>query len=394
MRDFSLKLGSVSGIGIYVHWTFLILLGVIALAQLGAAYTETPSGETVSPPASVVALQMAGAIGFILTLFACVVLHELGHALTAQLYGVQTRDIILLPIGGVARLERIPEKPWQEFWVAIAGPAVNVVIAVVLIGTLAIIGPNMEQIGEQRFYLRFQSSNLGLLVVNFMLKLAAVNIFLVVFNLLPAFPMDGGRILRSLLATRMDRVRATDIAASIGQFMAVIFALVGLLYNPFLMLIALFVWLGAQSEAEQVRTTAILRGISVRDAMQTEFRVLNTDDTLEDAIDALLTGSQQDFPVLEGDRFLGILTRSALFEGLREKERQTPIGPLVERECGTTHENEQVETLFGKMRQGPCSTVPVFRGPQLVGLLTLENIGELISVLAATKEMNQQKMEG
>ncbi len=178
-----------------MHWTFLILIGWIFMLYLG-------QGHGVG-----FALR---SVGFILAVFGCVVLHELGHALTAHVHGIQTRDITLLPIGGVARLQRMPREPLQELWVALAGPAVNVVIAGLLWSYLFLTGG--------------LASPPGLLngTAGFLIQLAYANIFLVGFNLLPAFPMDGGRVLRSLLATRLDYARATEIAARVGQALAIV----------------------------------------------------------------------------------------------------------------------------------------------------------------------------
>ena len=261
----SLKLGTYAGIGVYLHWTFALLIGWIFLVYLGA-------GKSVA--------QAFAGVGFILALFVCVVLHEFGHALTAKRYGVRTRDITLLPIGGLARLERIPEKPLQEFWVAVAGPAVNVAIAGVLFTVLLLLDRASQLLQFEWFQGRFLA------------QLMWVNLLIVGFNLLPAFPMDGGRVLRALLATRMGRRRATAIAANIGQAMAILFGIVGFFLNPFLIFIAIFVYLGAQAEAAQVEAQSALEGLHVRDAMMTRFRTLAPTDTLGRAVDELLAGSQ------------------------------------------------------------------------------------------------------
>jgi Zn-dependent protease len=222
----SFRLGQVNGIDIYVHGTFLILLAWIGLshAMSGHGMAATLDG-----------------LLFTVTIFGIVVLHELGHALTAARYGIRTRDITLYPIGGVASLERIPENPRQEFLVALAGPAVNVALAAVLAVILSVMK------------LPTGVANMHVVGGSFLTKLMWVNVSLAVFNLLPAFPMDGGRVLRAALAFRMGRERATEIAARIGQAMAFGFALVGLFGNPMLLFIALFVWSGAQGEATMVR---------------------------------------------------------------------------------------------------------------------------------------------
>src|SRR5512145_759438 len=202
------KLGTFAGIDVFVHATFLLLIGWIG-------YSYWLQYETLA--------KVAEGILFILALFLCVVLHEYGHALTARKYGIKTRDITLYPIGGVARLERMPEKPIEELWVALMGPAVNLVIGALLLAYLVVtdtlVPLNQLTVGSGSVFER----------------LMLVNFTLVLFNLLPAFPMDGGRVLRALLAMRMDYVRATQIAAYIGQAMAILFAFLGLISNPFLL---------------------------------------------------------------------------------------------------------------------------------------------------------------
>src|SRR5581483_5404663 len=267
----SWRIARVSGIDIYLHGTFLILLAWVGLSHL-------LQGLGVGDA-------MAGLV-FVSTLFGIVVLHELGHAITAQRFGIRTRDITLLPIDGVARLERMPEKPWQELLVALAGPAVNVVLAGLLFLALAPIEGAAAV------------NDVALVGGRFLAKLVWVNVGLAVFNLLPAFPMDGGRALRAMLAMRMDYVQATQVAASIGQGLALLLGFVGLFSNPFLVFIALFVWIGAAGEAAVVQMKSALRGIPISRAMVTEFRTLSSADSLARAVDHVLTGFQHDFPVV------------------------------------------------------------------------------------------------
>ena len=222
----SLKVASIFGIEVRIHLTFLLFLVWIWFSYYQVAGFEG-------------AVQ---GVLFILALFACVLLHEFGHAFAARGFGIETPDITLLPIGGVARLSRIPEEPWQELVVAIAGPLVNVVIAAALI---LVIHTNATL--EQLEYL--ESPRIELLA-----KLASVNVMLVLFNLIPAFPMDGGRVLRALLAMAMPYARATQIAAWIGQGLAVVFGIVGIFVNPWLIFIAFFIFAGAQQEAAMARS--------------------------------------------------------------------------------------------------------------------------------------------
>lgn len=352
----SLKLGKLLGIEVYLHFTFLLLL-----AFLGFYYWNATQNVEAA---------LRG-VAFIVALFGCVALHELGHALMARRYGIQTRDITLLPIGGVARLERMPEKPIQEFWVALAGPAVNVVIAAVLFLGLAATG-GFTPVEE-----------LGVTGGSFWQRLMVLNLFLVAFNLLPAFPMDGGRVLRALLAMRLGRRRATAIAANVGQGMAILFGIVGFFYNPFLIFIGIFVFLGAQAEAGMVEMQSALDGLRVRDAMMTRFRTLSAHDTLGKAVEELLAGSQQDFPVIENDQPIGILRRNDLVKALAEGRRDDVVTEGMCRDCETVDEAAPLKGAVETMHAGQRSTMPVVAGGRIVGLLTLENISEMIMVNAA-----------
>lgn len=352
----SLQVGKISGIAVHVHFTFLLLL-----VFLGIGYWR--STQALGPA-------LVG-VGFIIALFGCVLLHELGHALMARRYGIKTHDITLLPIGGLARLERMPESPVQEFWVAVAGPAVNVVIAAILFGWLWITHgftatPEMTLVG-------------GSLAQ----RLMTVNLFLAAFNLLPAFPMDGGRVLRALLSTRLGRRRATAIAANVGQGMAILLGVVGFFHNPFLVFIAIFVFLGAQAEAGLVEMQSALGKLRVRDAMMTHFRSLSTKDTLGKAVDELLAGSQLDFPVLENEQPVGILRRNDLVKALSENRRDASVGEFMSRGCESVDDTDSLNVAVESMHAKRCATLPVMQAGRLVGLLTLENVSEMIMVNAA-----------
>jgi Zn-dependent protease/CBS domain-containing protein len=352
----SWKLGEVAGIGVYMHATFLLLIGWVALIHWSQAQN--------------LAVVIAG-VGFILALFGCVLLHELGHALTARRYGIKTRDITLLPIGGLARLERMPEEPMQELWVALAGPAVNIVIAGGLFGWLQVTA-SWQPLDQ-----------LSVTEGSFIGRLMVVNLLLAGFNMLPAFPMDGGRVLRALLATRIDYVRATQIAGSLGQGMAFLFGFIGLFANPFLLFIALFVWIGAAQETSMVQMKSALGGIPLRRAMQTEFRTLSPGDSLARAVELILAGSQQDFPVVENGRVVGVLTRDDLVVALAQRDKETPVSEVMRREFEVADSAEMLEPVFLRLQACACRTLPVTSQGQLVGLLTMDNVGEFLMIQAA-----------
>ncbi|QDV34508.1 site-2 protease family protein [Tautonia plasticadhaerens] len=363
--SWSIKLGRLAGIPLFVHWTFLILLAFIGVR----AYAV--SGEDLGAALRAVLMVVA--------VFGCVVLHELGHALMARRFGVPTADITLLPIGGVARLQRIPEKPGQELLVALAGPAVNVVIAAVLVGGLLLSRNDLADM--------IPSVNLFDPDDNPFATLAFINVFLVLFNLIPAFPMDGGRVLRALLAMAMPYARATRLAATIGQSLAIGFGFLGLVSNPFLLLIALFVWIGAEAEARQVEERVNLQGARIRDAMLTEYHTLAPDDSLGHAASLLLAGSQQDFPVVEdADRQkpVGVLTRSSLMDGLSKAGRDGRVSDFSRPKLGTIEVDAPIVPALARLREGEGPCLQVVDGLQRpIGLLTLENIGEFIMVRTA-----------
>ena len=362
----SLKLGQIAGIGVFVHWTFFLLLAWIA-------YLHVAAGEDTA--------MVVRGVAFILALFACVVLHEFGHALTARHFGCKTRDITLLPIGGVARLERIPEVPLQEFWVAVAGPAVNVVIAGILFAVLAGLGQ------------AYQYSGLTLVGGAFLVKLLWVNIALVLFNMLPAFPMDGGRVLRALLATQMTRVKATHIAASVGQFMAILFGIAGFLSgNWMLLFIAFFVYVGAQAEAQAVEMRSIFKGFQVRDAMIREFRTLSENDLVADATRESSTSQQKDFPVVDGTTISGLLLHRDLVNALAQGQGERRVAELVRRDCLVVQDNEPLDGVLDKMSACGCPTLLVQREHELVGILSQEQLGKWLMLHSAVRQPSPESL--
>jgi Zn-dependent protease/CBS domain-containing protein len=356
MMKWSWKIGSYRGIDVFIHITFLLII-----AWVGISYwqqTRTTAG-------------VLQGILFTLVLFACVVLHEFGHALTAQRYGIKTRDITLYPIGGVARLERMPDKPIEEFYVALAGPAVNIVIAALLFLVAGVTNGGISL------------SNLSLTGGPVLQRLMLINLWLAGFNLLPAFPMDGGRILRSVLAMRMEYTRATQIASYIGQGMALLFGFIGLIASPVLVFIALFVWIGAAQEASLAQMKTSLGGVPASRAMVTEYHELSPQDRISRAVELMLSGWQTDFPVVEGDKVIGVLMRGDLVRALSEQGQEAPVEQFMRRDFETADASEMLEPAFARLQECQCRTMPVVSRGHLVGLLTTDNVGEFLMIQSA-----------
>jgi Zn-dependent protease/CBS domain-containing protein len=360
----SIRIGKLFGIPVYIHLTFLLLLAWVGVLNFRDGHSLHAAVEGVL---------------FIVTIFACVVLHELGHALTARKYGISTRDITLLPIGGVARLDRMPDDPRQELWVALAGPAVNVLIAATLFVVSQLVSPvpSFDQ--------------LGVAGGSFLSRVIFVNLFLVAFNLLPAFPMDGGRVLRALLATRMEYTRATHLAAVVGQSMALLFGFVGLFVNPMLIFIALFVWIGAAQEASMVQMRYSLSGIPVSRAMVTDFRSLAPSDTLDEAVRFTLAGTQRDFPVVEEGRVVGVLRQSEMLRTLARGGSSVRVADAMERDFQVVQASEMLDSAFRRLTECRCNTAPVSFQGRLVGIVTMDNIGEFLAIQGALDRTRQKR---
>jgi predicted transcriptional regulator len=267
----------------------------------------------------------------------------------------------------------MPTNPGQEFVVAVAGPAVNVLIAAGLFVVIQLTA-GLSLPGE-----------IDVTAGSFMARLLSVNVALVLFNLIPAFPMDGGRILRSLIALKLEYARATSIAASLGQAVALVFGFIGFFGNPFLILIAVFVWMGAAQESNMAQMQAIFRNVPVRDAMLREYHVLAPEDTLARAVELVLATSQQDFPVVGEGRVLGIVTWNRLQPALTEHGEEATVDVAMTTEFETAEENDSLEEAVPRLQQADCKTMPVLRDGAMVGIVTMGNIGELMAVRSARR---------
>jgi Zn-dependent protease/CBS domain-containing protein len=355
--SWTITIGRVAGTEVKVHLTFFILVAFWAMAgyQQGG-----PSGAVLASLS-------------LLALFACVLLHEFGHILMAGRFGVRTPDVILLPIGGVARLERIPDEPKQELLIALAGPAVTLAIVVLLYLVLALSGhaPSLSELEPA-----------GPFLENLML----VNLYLLVFNLFPAFPMDGGRVLRALLASRLGMVSGTRIAARLGQASAVVAGFYGLTAGqPILLLVSLFVFLGAGAEAAAVETRAAGAGLDAAQMMVTDFRSIPVHATLGDAVDLLLSSEQREFPVVDNlGRVEGILTRDHIIRGLSQRGRDSIVGEVMASRAPMVPPTLGFQDALERLRASGLPALPVVDATgRLVGLLTMDNITDLLLVRRA-----------
>jgi len=356
--SWSITIARIAGSEIRIHLTFLILLAWIGIAQYVAGGADAALDS----------------IAFVIAVFACVALHELGHALAARRYGIATPDITLLPIGGLARLARLPEKPSEEVVIAIAGPAVNVVIAAVLV---IVFGARFEPVSMAEI----ENPTYG-----FLTRLAVVNIFLVLFNLIPAFPMDGGRVLRALLAIRLGRRKATDLAARIGQGLAFGFGFLGLIGgNVILVFIAIFVYLAAAAEAGQVGLIEATRRVPIRRAMVTSFETLGPQSTVDDAASALLRTTQREFPIVDGaGKLRGFITRDAMIAALKTTGPDTPVIEVMDAEIPTVRHGQALGIAVRRMQENGAALIGVIDNDErLVGYISQENLAEMMMLDAA-----------
>ena len=354
----SFRIGQVLGTDIKVHATFLLLLVWAAVAS----YQEAGAAAAVDFTL------------FLLALFGCIVLHEFGHILMARRFGVRTPDVILLPIGGVAQLERIPEEPRQELLIALAGPVVTLAIVGVLFALAILLGlrPSLHDpvVGHQPFVVR----------------LLAVNVYVLLFNLLPVFPMDGGRVFRAVLAHRLGLVRATRIAGGIGQVAAAAMGIYGFTAGvPMLILVAVFLFLGAGAETSAVETRVAGEGIRVAQMMVTDFRTIPIHATLSQAVELLLAGEQREFPVVDNDgRVEGLLTRDNLIRGLHARGPASSVGEAMTAGVPAVVSTLGFQEALDRLRSSRLPALPVVDGGTLVGLLTLDNVTDLLMVRRAT----------
>ncbi len=354
----SFRLVRILGTDVKVHFTFVLLLGFLFLSWQQAGGVDA-------------ALQLTG---LFLALFFCIVLHEFGHILMARHFGIRTPDVVILPIGGVARLERVPEVPRQELLIALAGPLVTAAIAVGLAAWL---------VGRGEL---ITLTNADELHGSLALDLLQANVILLFFNLIPAFPLDGGRVFRALLAMRMPHLKATRLAAKTGQALAIGGGLYGLATGQtWLMVVALFVFLSAGQELASTTTRVAGAGILVDQMMITRFRTLPVYATLREAVDLLLEGEQGEFPVVDNlGSVEGLLTRDHLIRGLTARGPDSPVAEAMAKPVARVPLGLPFEAALTQLRESGLPALPVVDAAgQLTGLLTMNNITDLILVRQA-----------
>jgi Zn-dependent protease/predicted transcriptional regulator len=347
----SWRIGSIAGIPIRVHVTLLLLLGWIATSYwlVGIGPRATAAGVLL-----------------IVTVFALIVIHELGHALVARQVGVRTHDILLLPIGGIASLERVPERPAHELAIALVGPAINLVLAGVLWLALTLAGAPTDPAAAITLGQAFAA------------QLLWINVVLAVFNLLPAFPLDGGRALRALLAMRIGRARATAIAATAGKALAVVLAVLGLFVNVWLVLIAFVVWLGADQERELVRIRSSLAGVPAREVMSRRIEVVDLDDSVAVAATRMVDAGTGILPVVDHGRVVGAVTRSDLAAAMQDAGPEAPLAQAPIHDVVQVTPNEPLDQVLDDLRAAPHAIAVVIEGETPVGLVTPDQLATYV----------------
>ncbi len=354
----SVTIGRVFGITLRLHVTFLLFLafigyvGFVEQGMQGAAW----------------------ALSLFCSIFVCIALHELGHSVIAQLLGVEVKSITLLPIGGVAALRNIPENPWHEIAITLAGPMVNAAIALVL---LPITG-----LPSHLFFVTMPENLGGLLE-----SLVKANIVLFAFNFIPAFPMDGGRLLRAVLALVTSYRRATVIAATVGQGLAILFVLIGLTHGQLWMwsVIGVFIFIGADGEEKMVRARSLLQDLDVDDVMAHEFAVLSPADSVARGLERVYQTGQDDFPVLDGEQLLGVVTRQAMLGAINQDRGDISVADVMETGIPAISPNAKLSRLYEAMISEGLPSYPVVQDGRLVGWLSLDNISRYLLVQSSIK---------
>ncbi|WP_321421394.1 CBS domain-containing protein [uncultured Methanobacterium sp.] len=347
---YSFKIFSVFNIPVELHISFLLLMALI----YGVAIFNLVPGVDLN------------AALLITLLFVTVVLHELAHSYVAQRYGIGIEKIVLLPIGGISAMEELPEDPGQEFRIAIAGPLVNILIALVCYGLFFVLLPSYPTIAS------------------FLNYFALVNVILGAFNLIPAYPMDGGRVLRAFLASRMSYLQATETAASVGKFLAIFMAVAGIFWNYFLILIALFIYIGADAEYKEIMISTLLEGIKVKEIMTPQVRTVAPSTRVEELMEVMFQNKHMGYPVTEGEKLLGIITFNDVSRANKGDEKK-PVTEFMTRDLIITHPEEPLNDALAKLSQANIGRLPVVENNHLVGIISRTDIMHAMEILKLKK---------
>jgi Zn-dependent protease/CBS domain-containing protein len=367
VRSWSIPAGRLFGVDIRIHLTFLFLLAFVWFTQ---SVTMGASGA-------------ARGLALVAIVFGCVVLHELGHAMVAKRSGVAVRSIILLPIGGVTLMDDMGQRndPARDIRIAVAGPLVNLLIAAVSGPLILLLLPQARLWHPPFVY-----------AGNLPRALFWGNVFLGVFNLLPAYPMDGGRILRAYLAERMEYLRATRLAVTVGQGFAILMMFAGV-WNPWLLLIGFFLFVGGQLEDRSVVFQSVLESVRMEDVMLTGFSTLSPADTLEDALNKAVHTLQDDFPVVRGTDMVGVINKQRIVEALRRGGNGYVQSAMV-RAFEIAQRTDSLASAFRKLGARGLNMIPVVDHERLVGIVTMQNLMHSMALLAETRRLRRQQELG
>ncbi len=368
MRSWSIPAGRLFGVELRIHWTFFFLLAFIFL-------TESAGQKTANPART---LALAGII------FGSVILHELGHALVGKRAGIPAKAIVLLPIGGVTLMDETRQtlEPGIQTWkrdirIALAGPMVNLVIALLSGIIVLAFFPQARLWGQP-----------NVISTDLPRSLVWTNLWLALFNLLPAYPMDGGRVLRAIFSRKIDPVRATRRAVSIGQTFATLFMLVGMLWNIWLTMIGIFLFIAAQLEDRSAVFQSVLETVRLEDVMLTDFATLSPADTLEDALEKAVHSLQDDFPVIRGSDMVGVISKQRILEALR-MEGNGYVQAVMNRIFEVAQKKESLASAFRKLTARNLSLIPVVEDQRLVGIVTLQNLMHSMALLAESRKLRK-----
>jgi Zn-dependent protease/predicted transcriptional regulator len=353
LMPWSITLGRIAGTAVRLHVTFILFLAWIGVS---AFYTQ---GRAVA----------FDTLAFVVLIFACVLAHEFGHIFMARVFGVRTPEVTLFPIGGVASLERIPEQPSQELLVAIAGPLVNLVIALVVLAVSDPISPDVVQ--------HIDDAHISLA-----LRVAAANLFIGLFNMIPAYPMDGGRVLHALLVMKYGPQRAMILAVRIGQGFAFLLGFLGLFGNPMLLFIAIFIYIAAAGEGRAHMAHDVMSGLRVSDVMETHYVTLCVTDRLAHAVGVLLATPQSDFPIIDPQgKAAGVLSRAAIIGAMSLDQPDLVMSDLVHAPAPTLRDLVAADHALDLMEHAHTAAVSVVdQDGYLLGIVTRESISDVMLV--------------